>query len=520
VKQAASATHIYGKRLVGAEAFTTIGPHWDDVPWASMKPAFDHEVCDGLNLVYNHTFTCSPAEMGLPGQEYFAGTHFNPNVCWWKYAGAFTGYLARCQVLAQRGQFIADVLYYYGDHIPNIARRKGDDPAGALPGFDYDVINEEMLPKLSVKDGRLILPSGMRYRLLTLPDHRILSLKALREVNRLVASGATVLGTKPLRAVSLEGGAEGADEFQRMAARLWGDKEPGERGRRTVDTGRVLWGATAREALLADGVKPDCSFKDASEGATLDWIHYTIEGADFYFVCNQRPMPERATCVFRIAGRQPELWDAVSGMTRDATTFSFKDGCTSVPIVLEPYGSRFVVFRRPAKTGSSDGPNMTAFHPVQEIIGPWEVSFDPKRGGPASVRFNGLASWTSRSEPGIRFYSGTAVYRKTFDLVARGDRLVIDLGSVKNLGIARVRLNGKDLGIVWCPPFRVDITKAVKASGNKLEVEVVNSWRNRLIGDRDLPPNRRITKTNIRIHKNWNLLESGLLGPVRIGTMD
>lgn len=527
VKQAASAAHIYGKRLVGAEIFTSIGPHWDDVLWSAQKPTFDHEICSGLNLVFVHTFTCSPKEMGLPGQEYFAGTHFNPNVTWWPFAGEFVRYLSRCQYLAQRGRFVADVLYYYGDHVPNIARRKGDDPAGALPGFDYDVINEELLGQLAVRDGRLTLPSGMRYRLLALPDHRVLSLKALRDVKRLVTAGATVLGLKPLRAVSLEGGPQGTAEFQQTADELWGPGKPSPKGRRTVGRGRVLWGSTARQALLADGLKPDCEFTDTAKNAVLDWIHYTIGEADVYFVCNQRDRVERFTCRLRVAGRQPELWDPVRGTVRDATTFAFDNGRTTVPLELPPCGSLFVVCRRPAKSGRNTAPNQPTLQPVRQIAGPWEVGFDRRWGGPESVQFEKLVSWTARPEPGIRYYSGKAVYKTTFDLVATGKaarpvgqgekaRWALDLGKVKDVGIARVRLNGHDLGIVWCPPFRVDVTQAVKPKGNALEIEVVNSWRNRLIGDRTMPAERRLTKTNIRIMKGWKLRESGLLGPVTV----
>ena len=232
VKQAASAAHTYGIKLVGAEGFTSIGPHWNDSFWQHLKPSFDHEACDGLNLTFIHTFTCSPKEMGLPGQEYFAGTHFNPNCTWWPMAGAFVDYMNRCQRMLQQGRFVADVAYYYGDHVPNIARRKADDPAGVLPGYDYDVLSEEILLRLAVEEGRLTLPSGMRYRVLVLPEHRVLSLAALRKVGELVDAGATIVGPKPLRAVSLVGGTEAKAEFERLANRYWdADGGKGEEGR-------------------------------------------------------------------------------------------------------------------------------------------------------------------------------------------------------------------------------------------------------------------------------------------------
>jgi hypothetical protein len=458
--------------------------------------------------------------MGLPGQEYFAGTHFNPNVTWWPYAGEFIRYLKRSQFIAQRGSFVADVLYYYGDHVPNIARHKGDDPAKAQLGFDYDVIHEDLLPGLTVKDGRLTLPSGMRYRLLVLPDHRVLSLKALRALHDLLDSGATVLGSKPLRAVSLVGGAAGASEFRRIADDLWGREDPAATGSRAVGPGRLVWGVTSREVLLDWGVKPDCEFTDAAQGAKLEWIHYTVGAADVYFVSNQQARDERFTCRLRVTGKQPEFWDAVHGGTRDAGAFSFEDGRTVLPMDLPPNGSVFIVLQRPVPGDTKRVSNTPAFATLQEIVGPWDVRFDPKLGGPADpVRFDSLVSWSQRPEPAIRYYSGVATYRTQFDLAAgsRGAaRRVLDLGEVKDTGIARVRVNGEDLGILWCPPFRVDLPAALKATGNELEVEVVNSWVNRLVGDRELPAAQRLTKTNIRIDKKWQPRDSGLLGPVRI----
>ena len=150
VKQASSVAHIYGKKYVAAEAFTSIGPHWNDVLWQAQKPSMDHEFCSGLNMIFFHTFTCSPKEMGIPGQEYFAGPHANPQVTWWEYSGTFIDYINRCHFMVQQGKFIADVLYYYGDHVPNVARLKEDDPAKVLPGYDYDITDEVILQHLKV----------------------------------------------------------------------------------------------------------------------------------------------------------------------------------------------------------------------------------------------------------------------------------------------------------------------------------------------------------------------------------
>ena len=259
----------------------------------------------------------------------------------------------------------------------------------------------------------------------------------------------------------------------------------------------------------------------AGAGAAFDYIHYTLGSADFYFLSNQSKQPQKAEGIFRTSGKQPEIWDPLTGETREAKAFIQKGGRTVVPLQFPPCGALFVVFRRSVPTTRS-GPaesNFPAYEPVATLDGPWEVRFDPRWGGPESVKFDKLVSWTARPEESIRFYSGKATYRTEFDFVGplNGARkLLLDLGDVRDVGIARVRLNGKDLGVVWTPPFRVEITGALKQTGNSLEVDVTNSWRNRLVGDRELPENRRFTRTNIAIRKEWGLLDSGVLGLVQI----
>jgi len=527
VKQASSAAHTYGKRLVGAEGFTTIGPHWNDTPWSDMKPSFDNEFCAGLNLLFNHTFTCSPKEMGLPGQEYFAGTHFNPQVTWWDETPAFIDYIKRCQFVAQQGNFVADVVYYYGDHIPNIFGRKGHDPAGALPDFDFDVLSEELLLNdLSAKDGRLALSSGMRYRVLVLPNHRILSLGVLKKIDALVRAGATVIGLKPLKAVSLEGGDAGKALFQSLADGLWGPENFSmeAKGARKVGAGRIAWNMNARELLRSDGIAPDVAvmLKDGSAAPDTDWIHYRIGDAEVYFLAELAGNAKSVDMAFRVEGRIPELWDPVDGSIREALSYSSAKGVTRLPLELGAYDSLFVVFRKSSSAAErSSGANTIAWQQAQLIAGPWDVAFDSKWGGPAKpVRFDDLTEWTKHADPAIRNYSGKAVYRTRFTVSAdlMGKPLAIELGDVKDVGIARVSLNGTDLGIVWRPPFRVNLGKTLKAGENTLEVMVVNSWRNRLIADSALPEAQRLSNTNILVvtsgPKKWPVEASGLLGPV------
>ena len=292
VKQPASVAHTYGRRLVAAESFTTQGPNWQATIWDNLKPSFDRAACEGLNRVVWHAFTCSPEEMGIPGQEYAAGTHLNPNVTWWPYSTAFLTYLNRCQFMLQQGLFVGDAVYYYGDHVPNFTQLKKSDPAKVLPGYDYDVATEEVvLGRMNVKDGRIVLPDGMSYAVLVMPPLPAVSLMVLRKIERMVEEGATVVGPKPQRAsglgnqpqmaglgatagLSSSAGSTPANltagqassgthqpqndqEVRRIADRLWGEDGKG----RTVGRGRVIADRTAREVFQADGFPPDFDYE-------------------------------------------------------------------------------------------------------------------------------------------------------------------------------------------------------------------------------------------------------------------
>lgn len=528
IKQASSAAHIYGKKIVGAESFTTIGPHWNDELWHDQKSAFDHEICDGLNRLYFHTFTCSPAEQGLPGQEYFAGTHVNPRVTWWNQSGPFVDYLHRTQMLVQEGKFVADVLYYYGDHVPNVYPFKHRDMAGAMFGFDYDVTDETIFMKLDVDNGNVTTPAGGTYKVLVLPDHRVLSLAVLKKLETLVKEGAHVIGYKPLKTVSLVGGKTADAEFKQLADKLWGDATEAT-GRNEYGKGTVSWGKNAKEYLLSQNIPVDFSIEGNDSKTDFDYIHYRIGETHLYFVSNQTDEKQTVTARFRVSGLQPELWDALSGEIREAEAFAQKDGLTSVPLVLEPYGSVFVVFNKEIgknRQGTKQH-NYPDYETVKTLDGSWTVCFDPKWGGPASVVFPELMDWTTHPDKGIRYYSGTAVYNKRFTAdfeKTPANRYFLQLENVKDVGIAAVRINHMDKGIVWTKPFRVDITDALKEGENELVVEVTNSWFNRVAGDEMSVSPTRYTQTNVVLGNDFRgspvseiqLEPSGLLGPVTI----
>jgi len=518
VKQPASAAHTYGHNLVLAEGFTTIGPHWQETLWDNLKPAFDHACTEGVNRLVWHAFVCSPKEMGMPGQQYFAGTHMNPNVTWWEKSGPFIQYLNRCQFMMQQGLFVADALYYYGDHVPNFAQLRSSDPARVGNGYDYDVITEEaILTRLSVHDGLLTLPDGMNYRVLVLPDRKIVSLAVLQKIQKLIADGATVIMPRPETASGLTGYPECDGTVKQIAAQIFGEMGSSSVIDQRVGKGRIITGKTAREVLVADGVGPDFEYSGAS--GEINYIHRRSDGADIYFIASRSTNAESLKCAFRISGKTPEIWDAVSGEHHFATAYVSEANRTTLPLDLPPCGSDFIVFRdASAKHPAHGTSNSAAFITVQNLGGPWEVTFDPASRGPGKVAFDSLESWTDRSEPEIKYYSGTAVYRKNFELPPKpntGSRIFLDLGNVREL--AEVKLNGKSCGVAWAPPFRVEISPALVPGTNQLEIEVVNFWPNRLIGDAAIPAEQRPTKTNIRkLTPQTPLIESGLFGPVTV----
>ena len=528
VKETACASHIYGKKIVDMESFTS-WRHWQDGPF-ELKPLADRALCDGTNHFTFHTSAHRPLEAGLPGWVYHAGTHVGPSVVWWPMAKPFIDYLSRCCYMLQQGLFVGDVCYYYGDQGFNFVPPKHVDPSLGY-GYDYDVTNAEViLTRMSVADGRLVLPDGMSYELLVLPDRDDIDLEVLKKLEELVKAGATVVGRKPTKSNGLTEYPRRDEKVRGLAATLWGPCDGQTTQEHRYGRGRIVWGRTLREVLQGKGMGPDFSFTSPNEGSSLDYIHRRTSDTDIYFVSNTSARWEEVECTFRVFGKTPELWDPGSGRTQELPVYSSVEGGTKVPLQLPPAGSIFVVFRQKARNDHTvavtrDKGRETTVE--REITGPWEVRFPAGWGAPPSRVFPSLISWTQDSEDGVRYFSGIATYHKEFELptekLEAGRELFLDLGRVRF--VANVYLNGTDLGILWKPPFRVDITDAARPGKNKLVIEVANTWSNRLTGDANSPTDQRYCRTNITKSLTWQvpwkeapLLESGLLGPVRLIT--
>ncbi len=560
----AMAAHIYGRRLAAAEAFTHMTYHWSACP-AGLKPLGDATFCDGINQLVWHTFTASPSQFGKPGIEYFAGTHLNPNVTWWEQAGGFLSYLARCQFLLRQGMPVVDVCCYTGDK-PYLNWGRGEKwsqkPSLTLgKGYTYDLINSEiLLGRVTVEDGCLVLPSGMRYRVLVVDlEDETVAPEVLSKIAFLAKAGATVvLGRRPQRAPGLAGYPACDLQVTRLADELW--TAGANNGRRRLAKGRLIAGVPLDEVLGAKQIAPDFQ-------GPWDWIHRRGNDLDIYFVAGRTG--QEAPCTFRVAGREPELWDPMTGSMRDALHYRLTaDGQTIVPLTLPENGSVFVVFRKAAAasriesvTGPAGGLEIQSrvaggarlslwrngryaletlgkgavtveaagIPDALPISGRWEVRFVPGVGVPFEEAFPRLVAWNEHSNPVIKHFAGSATYRQCFQL--RGDQarnlVRLQLGEVKH--VAEVRVNGKSLGVVWTAPWAVDLTGAVRPGENELEIDVINVWANRLIGDAGLPEDKRSTKTNVplkagpRDFKPWQgyssrdpLFPSGLIGPVRL----
>lgn len=511
-KMVASASHIYGKETASAEAFTTMR-HWRDSP-ASLKQALDRAFCEGINRIAIHTSTSTRPKDGKPGYEYGAGTHFNPNVTWWEKSGPFLSYVARSQYLLRKGKFVADVLYYNGDWAPNLVEQKHIDPLLGK-GYDYDVCNEEvLLTRLTVKNGRLTLPDGMSYRVLVLPDSKRMPLEVLNKISNLVKEGATVIGDRPVTDSGLKNYPACDKDLTNAVKQLWGKADESKIRINNYGKGRIFVKGSIRTVLLNDGVKPDFEYS-AEQGDYIDFIHRTTPEAEIYFIANRNGKTVTSNCTFRVKGRVPEIWDPVKGSLVKAANFRNVDGRVEIPLKFEPFQSWFVVFPKSPSSAKTVSSNYPVLKTGMELSGAWKVAFDTQWGGPEVVEFASLQDWAQHTDKRIKYFSGKATYTKTFKYNGtKGQSVYLDLGVVKN--IAEVTLNGKNLGVVWTAPWHLDISSALKAGENILNIEVINLWPNRLIGDAALPEAQRITNTNIVFKKDEPLLPSGLLGPVVI----
>ena len=671
-KLAASVGHTYGRPIVGAESFTgdESRGRWREEPYA-MKALGDEAFCNGINRYIFHRYAMQPWTNLKPGMTMGPwGTHLERTQTWWTEAATWLKYVARCQYLLQAGTFQADVCYYVGEDAPNdLPSRAGLRPA--LPeGYDYDGCDTATLLKMSVVGKRVVLPSGMAYRLLVLPESLYMTPRVARKLKELVAAGAQVYGPRPQGSPSLTDYPTCDAEVRAIADELWGkNSRPGVYN--LYGKGRVMNGQKL-DLVLGPFLStlPDFDYEHKATLRLAD-IHRKVGNADVYFVSNQRNRAGVADCTFRVAGRVPELWNPETGRIEAAPAYEETLGGTTLRLRFDPAESVFVVFRKPApkrhlvafdpvspdsaklpavvvdraRYESADGRGADVTERVRTMVrngeleipatneifgdptplvvkrlvvdyrldgrplhgtvvesetlelatvgggtapktfdlrrvsdreveltswtsgryvardtdggrrdvkvsgalgtvalkGPWQVSFPPNLGAPSTATFDKLISWPTHSDPGIKYFSGSATYVKEINVpasfVASGNAVRLELGEVKNF--ATVTLNGKEVAVLWKPPFAVDVTGLVHTGTNRLEVKITNLWPNRIIGDERLPSDVEWDGNHLKRWPDWllqgkprpatgrstfatwryydkdsPLLDSGLIGPV------
>lgn len=527
---AASIAHTMGKSVVLAEAFTSGHGDWQQTPWV-LKNQTDWAFAAGINKFAIHGFAHQSNE-DSPGMTFGPyGVFWNRKQTFWPLVGAYHEYLARCSHLLQQGVTVSDILYLTPEGAPQVFLPPPSalDGAGSrLPdklGYGFDGCSPRILMNRAVvRDGLITFPGGSSYRLMVLPRYETMTPLLLTKIKDMVQAGASVVGYPPIKSPGLSDYPACDKKLISLAKELWGSlEEPGEITRRGYGRGSIYWGRSSSNELYPDYdstasvLKTMGIHEDFTATGPVRYGHRRSEEREIYFLSSKSAKPLQADCTFRVAQGQPQLWNPVTGMLRPLPQYKQENGHTTLPMAFAPYESFFVIFPRNGGLARDEtrAVNFPELEPVFTLEGPWQVSFDPKWGGPESVAFDALQDWTKREEDGIKYYSGIATYQKVFDSPnISGKQACLDLGEVHEL--AEVTLNGKKLGVIWCAPWRIDITNDLKEKNNQLEIKVANLWTNRLLGDAAKPAGQRLTRTALRYRVRGGLLPSGLLGPVRI----
>ena len=567
--EAASIAHFSGKSVVAAEAFTSDGEEaWRMYP-GNMKNQSDWALSAGINRLFYHTFVHKAlGDQYRPGMtmgEY--GVHWDRGQTWWPFVSGYHKYMSRCQYMLTQGIPVADILYLAPEGAPTVFK----PPPSALEGtatmpdkrgYAFDGCSPSyLISHASVINNNIILPGGSSYKLLILPNIPTMTPELLQKIDQLIKTGATVVGFPPVKSPSLSNYPECDRILKGFSESIWGTEymeqlvnyskkylngiiylPPGKPSSKLKDfdpvTSEIYPDYQFTAGLLKKlGVEPDF----ISSG-NIRYNHRSAGNREIYFISNRTGNIVTDTCLFRDGSHHAELWDPVTGKIRTLHNIHTTGKSIALPVKLDAWQSCFIIFYKDLLNINDRLQDETDFpgsKTVMSISGPWKVEFDTSLGGPQQVVFDTLADWSLREEEGIRYYSGIARYSISFDLpdtiqTDENKGLFLNLGTVNNL--ARVTLNGTDMGVVWTSPWQIRINKDVRKKDNFLKIEIANLWINRLIGDEKMPwdgiengkwpewlingkprTSGRYTFTTYRYYKKDDpLLKSGLIGPVTI----
>ena len=536
-KWASSGAHVSGAKVVTAEAFPAAPANkmsaWVNHPW-SMKQMADNHMCSGVNHFLFHCYPLQPWAANKhavykPGMIFKDwGTQYSQHNTWWEMSGDWHRYLSRCWYLLQQGQFAADVLYMTPEGTPG--NEKGTARSVRLPaGFDWDLCSSKTVKeKLTFKDGDFCLPSGMRYKLLVLPEIENISLELLLKIRDLLAQGGHVMvRSRPQRAWGLTGYPESDKKVSKLVDELWQDLDGDSLTEKSFGKGKLYWGTGKSkwetEVVKKMELKPALSFQSFEAEKNFQYIHRFTEDKDIYFIAANGDSTPAANFSFRVSGKVPEFWYPDSGHIEKCVIYKEVNGRTEIPILFDTYGSVFVVFRdnqaEPASELLLDGqavlsvnetlpaPDYSVFEKsgklslssrsgkkieeaftamtTLELNDNWTVSFPDDSDVEEPVIFQELTPWNEHPDDRIKYFSGTAVYSREFICEPKDQRVWLQLGQVEV--ISELFINGKKAQTLWKPPYRADVTDLIVPGKNKVEVHVANLWPNRMIGDERFP---------------------------------
>ncbi|NOT93724.1 MAG: glycosyl hydrolase family 2 [Ferruginibacter sp.] len=510
VKETSSAAHIYAKPIASAEAFTDLK---FSQSLADAKNVADYAYAFGAQEFVVCASAYQPWLDKIPGST-GGGRQYvlNRNNTYWNYSRPFWDYQARCAGLMRNGIPVIDLCIYLGENAPVklLANRLPEIPEG----YDFDVFTKDaLINRMLSENNRIVLPDGMSYQLLVLESMADISLDALRKIAKLVNDGAAIYGPRPSVSVSLNDAAF-TKEYQQLVNQLWGKEQS---GMKVVGKGKVYWGLTLADVITKQRIQPDAGFKSGNVPTDkIYFAHRCLEDRDIYFLNNHSKNIFKDSIRLRTNAANAEYWDPVTGKQYSLpVSASGKDGLL-LNIVLQPNESGFIVTSN--QTSSSFPIKLNGNEEkIKSIDGKWKVFFDPKWGGLGEVSFTNLTDWTKHEDNRIKYYSGTAVYRKTIqmDQLVPGEQVLLRFPKLGS--IARVFINGKEVSTVWCSPWEADITSFIENGENALEIRVVNSLTNRMVGDASLPEDERFTFAYPEIaNPQTALVPSGIIDKILV----
>lgn len=555
MSDAISGAHVYGKKIIQAEAFTTLRMNWAEYP-GMLKTLGDRNFAAGINKMVLHVFTHNPWTDRKPGMTLDGvGLYFQRDQTWFRQGKAWIDYLARCQALLQTGMPVTDIAVFTGEELPrrsllpyrlvktlpgifgadkvreeikrltNTGQPIRQLPEGvfhsanmadpdkwvdALNGYAYDSFNPDALLRMAtVKNGKIVLPEGASYALLVIPgehpmqpDKGYMSVATAKKILLLLEQGATILMNDGYRFVYSR--RDSNDSLKQLMQEIF---KPGKKG-------KLIPAFYTDSSFATYGLHKDLEVLNQSH--TIAWTHRRSATEDIFFIANQADKKQSAGLSFRMTGKQAEIWDPVTGQIY-AVKSDMRNGRTLIKITLDASQSLFVIFREAGKKAVTS-PVKKIENKTILIAAPWKVQFDTAYGGPSKpIEFMALKSWTTMDDPAVKYYSGTAIYSNRFSLEHKqpGRKIILTIDSIYN--IATVKINGLDCGTIWTPPYQLDISKAVTTGNNEIRLVVTNTWANRLNYDQTVPAEKRLTQTTAPVRlKGKPLLPAGLAGKVTV----